>query len=83
MIRFLHFRFWDGSAWLDSWADVVPPLAVEVSFGIEPQPDDALPEEYPFEVFRRVVLLPGGRESDPLDLFAGVVSETKSSLSKP
>ena len=42
-----------------------------------------LPEEYPFEVFRRVVLLPGGRESDPLDLFAGVVSETKSSLSKP
>ena len=82
-IRFLHFRFWDGSAWLDSWADVVPPLAVEVSFGIEPQPDDALPEEYPFEVFRRVVLLPGGRESDPLDLFAGVVSETKSSLSKP
>ena len=35
------------------------------------------------EVFRRVVLLPGGRESDPLDLFAGVVSETKSSLSKP
>ena len=53
------------------------------SFGIEPQPDDALPEEYPFEVFRRVVLLPGGRESDPLDLFAGVVSETKSSLSKP
>lgn len=82
-IRFLRFRFWDGTAWLDSWTDVVPPLAVEVSFGIEPQPDDALPEEYPFEVFRRVVLLPGGRESDPLDLFASVVGETRILLSKP
>jgi len=84
-VRFLRFRFWDGETWMESWTDVVPPLAVEVSFGLDPQPDDALPEEYPFEVFRRVVLLPGGRESDPLDLFAGASVETKSSssLSKP
>ena len=82
-IRFLHFRFWDGSAWLESWADVVPPFAVEVSFGIEPQPDDVLPEEYPFEVFRRVVLMPGGRESDPLGVFAGAAGEPKISGSKP
>ncbi len=82
-IRFLRFRFWDGSAWLESWADVVPPFAVEVSFGLEPQPDDALPEEYPFEVFRRVVLLPGGRESDPLDLFTSVAGELKLSEAKP
>lgn len=82
-IRFLYFRFWDGTAWLDSWTDVVPPFAVEVSFGIEPQPDDALPEEYPFEVFRRVVLLPGGRENDPLDLFSVVAGEPKLSGLKP
>ena len=82
-IHFLHFRFWDGDVWLEAWADVVPPLAVEVSFGLDPQPDDALPDEYPFEVFRRVVALPGGRESDPLDLFADTADETKSSLSKP
>lgn len=82
-IRFLHFRFWDGSVWLEAWEDVVPPLAVEVSFGLEPQPDDALPEDYPFEVFRRVVLLPGGRESDPLDLFSVVAGEPKLSGLKP
>ena len=82
-IHFLHFRFWDGDVWLEAWADVVPPLAVEVSFGLDPQPDDALPDEYPFEVFRRVVALPGGRESDPFDLFADTAGETKNSLSKP
>lgn len=72
VIRFVHYRFWDGMAWVDSWADVVPPRAVEVSFGLEPQPDDALPDEYPFEVFRRIVALPGGRDSDPFaDLFSG------------
>lgn len=71
VIRFVHFRYWDGTTWAESWGDVVPPLAVEVSFGVEPQPDDALPDEYPFEVFRRIVALPGGRESDPFaELFA-------------
>lgn len=72
VIRYLNFRFWDGTAWVDSWFDIVPPLAIEVSFGLEPLPDDALPDEYPFEVFRRVVALPSGQESDPFaDLFAG------------
>ena len=82
-IRFLHFRFWDGTIWVESWDDIVPPLAVEVSFGIEPQPEDALPDEYPFEVFRRVVLLPGGREGDPWDLFAGAVGDGELAGSKP
>jgi hypothetical protein len=71
VIRFVHFRYWDGTAWVEMWGDVVPPLAVEVSLGFDPQPDDALPGEYPFEVFRRVIALPAGRESDPFaELFA-------------
>lgn len=65
VIRFVHFRYWDGTTWVEEWGDVVPPLAVEVSFGLDPQPDDALPDEYPFEVFRRTIALPGGRASDP------------------
>jgi type II secretory pathway component PulJ len=69
VIRFVHFRYWDGTIWVESWVDVVPPLAVEVSFGLDPQPDDALPDEYPFEVFRRIIALPSGRESDPFAEF--------------
>ncbi len=82
-IRFLRFRFWDGADWLNSWNDIVPPLAVEVSFGSEPQPDDALPEEYPFELFRRVILLPGGREADPWELFDTLGSEPAIPLPTP
>lgn len=79
VIRFVHFRYWDGTTWVESWGDVVPPLAVEVSFGLEPQPDDALPDEYPFEVFRRIVALPGGRESDPFAEFFELDSVSSSS----
>lgn len=72
VVRYLNFRFWDGTAWVESWTDIVPPLAVEVSIGMEPSPDDASPGEYPFEVFRRVIALPSGQESDPFaELFAG------------
>lgn len=82
VIRFVHFRYWDGTAWAETWGDVVPPLAVEVSFGLEPQPDDALPDEYPFEVFRRIVALPGGRESDPFAEFFAVDSVGSSSQAR-
>lgn len=72
VIRYVNFRYWDGAAWVETWTDVVPPLAVEVSLGMDPLPDDALPGEYPFEVFRRVIALPSGQEGDPFaELFAG------------
>ncbi len=83
VVKFLRFRFWDGTAWLETWSDVVPPLGVEVSFGLDAPPDDALPEEYPFELFRRVIALPGGRESDPFaELFSSVAGEV-ATPSKP
>ena len=79
VIRFVHFRYWDGTMWVESWGDVVPPLAVEVSFGLEPLPDDALPDEYPFEVFRRLLALPGGCESDPFaEFFAEGLADSSS-----
>ena len=60
-IRFLSFRFWDGTAWRDSWSGVAPPPGVEVSLGFEPLPADLTPDLYPGEVFRRVIFLPAGQ----------------------
>ena len=59
-VRFIRFRFWDGGAWQESWTNQVPPPGVEVVLGTEPLPDDATPETYPYEQFRRVVVVPAG-----------------------
>jgi type II secretory pathway pseudopilin PulG len=60
-IQFLYFRYWDGDAWLESWSQSELPGGIEVSLGAEPLPEEFLPEEYPFEVFRRVISLPAAR----------------------
>ncbi|MFA6546700.1 MAG: hypothetical protein WCS99_19950 [Limisphaerales bacterium] len=60
-IRFLSFRFWDGTAWRENWSAAAPPPGVEVSLGFEPLSADATPGEYPGEVFRRVIFLPAGQ----------------------
>ncbi|KAF0179085.1 MAG: hypothetical protein FD161_1578 [Limisphaerales bacterium] len=60
-IRFLNFRFWDGTAWTDSWSGVAPPPGVEISLGFEPLPAETTPDLYPGEVFRRVIFLPAGQ----------------------
>ncbi len=60
-IRFLSFRFWDGTAWRDTWSGVAPPPGVEVSLGFEPLPAEVTPDLYPGEVFRRVIFLPAGQ----------------------
>jgi len=57
--NFLRFRYWNGSSWLDSWNAPELPAGVEVSLGAEPLPEETTPEEYPFELFRRVIYLPG------------------------
>ena len=64
-IRFLSFRFWDGAAWRDNWSGSAPPSGVEVSLGFEPLPADATPDQYPGEVFRRVIFLPAGQPKPP------------------
>lgn len=58
-IRFVRFRYWDGASWLDSWNGVDLPQGVEVSFGCEPLPEETAPEDYPYELFRRTIYLPG------------------------
>lgn len=61
-IRLVHFRYFDGSEWLDGWNGVDLPLGVEVTFGTEP-PSPVEEEEYTGELFRRVIYVPAGRNS--------------------
>jgi len=65
-IRHLQFRFWDGTAWIDTWTGLHLPLGVEIILGGPPMPPpdaamdvvaDSLEPTYPFEYFRRVVPL--------------------------
>ena len=66
-VHFLHFRYWNGAAWQDSWFAPAPPPGIEITLGADPLPDDATPETYPYERFRRVVVIPAGRTADPAD----------------
>jgi hypothetical protein len=61
-IRFLRLSYFDGSAWTRSW-DSDLPLAVEIAVGAEPLPPETSPEEYPYELHRRTVYLPGGTQA--------------------
>jgi len=58
-VRYLRFRYFDGTQWVDSWNDAALPHGVEVTLGTEPLPEEAGPGEYVPEVFRRVIYLPG------------------------
>ena len=67
-IAYLRFRYWNGTRWQTRWDKPEPPLAVEISLGLEPIEDEFTSDatdseegpsqEYPFEVFRRVIALP-------------------------
>jgi type II secretory pathway pseudopilin PulG len=79
-IRYVHFRYWDGTKWLEAWDGVKLPIGVEISLGFEAPVTD----EQGFttgEVFRRVVYLPGAAASHPeftpLGFAAGATNEVK------
>lgn len=61
-IRFLQWRYWDGTEWLDSWVASYLPMGVEITVAEEMVTtnlmigETELPEQY-----RRVVYLPGYR----------------------
>ena len=64
-IRFLRFRYWNGMMWTNSWNAAELPSGVEVSLGAEPLPEETTPDEYPYELFRRVIYLPTHTTSPP------------------
>ncbi len=75
-IRFVRFRYRAGRDWFDLWRSDVPPVAVEVTLGHEPLPEGTALDDYPHEIFRRVIHLPaataaqgyaGGMSTNELD----------------
>lgn len=66
-IRFVRFRYWNGTGWQTGWTNTTPPSGVEVVLGTDPQPDDAdgSGDDYPYEQFRRVVYVPVGMSQAP------------------
>jgi len=57
-LKYLKFRYLNGSAWVDTWPGPQLPLGVEVSLGIAAMSATNLLEEYTNHVFRRVVPIP-------------------------
>jgi hypothetical protein len=57
-LQFLRFRYYDGTNWLEAWTAPELPAGIEVSLGVEPLPPELTAEDYPFEVYRRVIYLP-------------------------
>ena len=63
-VRYLRFRYWDGTKWLESWDGPKMPFGVEISLGFEvPFTDEQ--GNTSGEVFRRVVYLPGANAKHP------------------
>lgn len=56
--QFVCFRYWNGTAWQDSWSADALPLGIEVKLGVESLPPETMPEDYPFDQFRRIISLP-------------------------
>lgn len=66
-IEFARFRFYDGREWVDTWQGREPPLGVEVTLGFQPASPTGSADEYPGDLFRRLipVLSIGPAPADP------------------
>ena len=58
-IHTMQFRYWDGATWTNTWDGMVPPARVEIILAT-----DALdPADTNAEIYRRVVVIPGGAKT--------------------
>ena len=60
LVRYVRFRYWDGGNWQSAWNNSNPPPGVEIILATDRLADDAEPDTFPPEPFRRVVFLPAG-----------------------
>lgn len=74
-IRFVQFRYWDGSAWLEAWNSSYLPKGVEVNLGFEMPEPEVETNSLPAEVFRRIVYLPGSETGGQSLLSSNVLSD--------
>ncbi len=75
-VRFVRFRYWDGTAWQFSWTNATPPPGVEIVLSAlaAPEAEDTEPDVYPPDAFRRVVFVPAGVPQSPVDATASTNS---------
>lgn len=66
-LRYLRLRYWDGAVWLEEWTREAPPRGVEVTLGLEPMAVEANGEAMAVEVFRRVIAIPAGLATEPME----------------
>lgn len=85
--QFVSFRFWNGTAWQDSWSADSLPLGIEVKLGVESLPPETMPEDYPYDQFSRIISLPlavpappSQDESAPEETPAGTSPEGRAAL---
>jgi len=72
-VHFIRLAYWDGTGFADRWDAPSLPAGVEVCIGVEPLPPGTDPLDYPYELFRRVIFLPGSRGTEePDDWFAAI-----------
>jgi prepilin-type N-terminal cleavage/methylation domain-containing protein len=74
-MKFLYFRYWDGTQWAEAWPGNGLPAAVEITMGVDPLPPDVLPADYPYAVFHRVVFVPGGAKPPSGTIVLGLDGE--------
>lgn len=63
-VRFVQFFYWDGAGWADHWDSPSLPAGVEIDLGLDPLPSGTDPLDYPYELFRRAIYLPGSRGNE-------------------
>jgi len=71
-VRFVRFRYWDGTAWQEAWQGDDLPQAVEICLGEQPLPEDSEPFEYPYPVHRRVVAVPAAGQGQQGTIIRGL-----------
>jgi type II secretory pathway pseudopilin PulG len=75
-IRYLRFRYWAGTNWVDTWSGMQLPAGVEITLGRDAMPEQRfssdsstassmtstnMADDYPYTIYRRVVYLPNSR----------------------
>jgi hypothetical protein len=75
-IRYLRFRYWAGTNWVDAWSGMQLPAGVEITLGQDAMPEQRfssdsstatsmtstnMADDYPYTIYRRVVYLPNSR----------------------
>ena len=82
-IRFLQFRYWSGTNWLDSWSQSSPPAGVEVWLGAEPATNGMELADYPGDIFRRVISLQISQLAEDLEPSLGQDPSSSGDLDLP